>query len=60
MWGIIELLLRQQGLTKEDVKDVLLEYHDNIGTHQSKASSTHQSKVKGQSKCESDVGGWSR
>ncbi|KAH0462106.1 hypothetical protein IEQ34_009681 [Dendrobium chrysotoxum] len=31
MRGRIELLLRQQRLTKEDVKDVLLEYHDNIG-----------------------------
>ncbi|KAJ6766757.1 BETA-CATENIN-LIKE PROTEIN 1 [Salix purpurea] len=27
----IELLLRQQKLTKNDVKDILLEYHDNIG-----------------------------
>ncbi|XP_058098095.1 uncharacterized protein LOC131243049 isoform X2 [Magnolia sinica] len=27
----IELLLRQQKLTKEDVKDILQEYHDNIG-----------------------------
>eukprot|EP00262_Sarcandra_glabra_P004431 TRINITY_DN1544_c0_g7_i1.p1 TRINITY_DN1544_c0_g7~~TRINITY_DN1544_c0_g7_i1.p1 ORF type:complete len:573 (+),score=79.30 TRINITY_DN1544_c0_g7_i1:126-1721(+) len=27
----IELLLRQQKLTKKDVKDVLQEYHDNIG-----------------------------
>lgn len=31
MRGRIELLLRQQRLTKEDVKDVLQEYHDNIG-----------------------------
>lgn len=27
----IELLLRQQKLTKRDVKDILQEYHDNIG-----------------------------
>lgn len=27
----IELLLKQQKLTKSDVKDILLEYHDNIG-----------------------------
>ncbi|KAL5983171.1 hypothetical protein ACLOJK_017254 [Asimina triloba] len=27
----IELLLRQQKLTKEDVKSILQEYHDNIG-----------------------------
>ncbi|KAJ9564729.1 hypothetical protein OSB04_000695 [Centaurea solstitialis] len=27
----IELLLKQQKLTKKDVKDVLQEYHDNIG-----------------------------
>ncbi|CAK7338787.1 unnamed protein product [Dovyalis caffra] len=27
----IELLLRQQRLTKNDVRDILLEYHDNIG-----------------------------
>lgn len=27
----IELLLRQQKLTKNDVKDILQEYHDNIG-----------------------------
>lgn len=27
----IELLLKQQKLTKQDVKDILQEYHDNIG-----------------------------
>ncbi|CAB4271927.1 unnamed protein product [Prunus armeniaca] len=27
----IELLLKQQKLTKKDVKDILQEYHDNIG-----------------------------
>ncbi|MQM04263.1 hypothetical protein Taro_037071 [Colocasia esculenta] len=27
----IELLLRQQKLTRQDVKDILQEYHDNIG-----------------------------
>lgn len=27
----IELLLRQNKLTKDDVKDILEEYHDNIG-----------------------------
>lgn len=27
----IELLLRQQRLTKKDVKNILQEYHDNIG-----------------------------
>lgn len=31
MRGRIELLLRQQRLTKEDVQHVLQEYHDNIG-----------------------------
>ncbi|KAE8659338.1 hypothetical protein F3Y22_tig00116962pilonHSYRG00091 [Hibiscus syriacus] len=27
----IELLLKQQKLTKNDIKDILQEYHDNIG-----------------------------
>lgn len=27
----IELLLNQQRITKEDIKDILQEYHDNIG-----------------------------
>ncbi|KAJ9685069.1 hypothetical protein PVL29_017196 [Vitis rotundifolia] len=27
----IELLLKQQRITKEDIKDILQEYHDNIG-----------------------------
>ncbi|KAM5558328.1 hypothetical protein ABKV19_020169 [Rosa sericea] len=31
MRGRIELLLKQQKLTKKDVKDILQEYHDNIG-----------------------------
>ncbi|KAJ1692498.1 hypothetical protein LUZ63_009196 [Rhynchospora breviuscula] len=31
MRGRIELLLKQNKLTKEDVKDILQEYHDNIG-----------------------------
>ncbi|XP_004288588.1 PREDICTED: beta-catenin-like protein 1-like isoform 2 [Fragaria vesca subsp. vesca] len=31
MRGRIELLLKQQKLTKKDVQDILQEYHDNIG-----------------------------
>ncbi|KAL5574297.1 hypothetical protein UlMin_023894 [Ulmus minor] len=31
MRGRIELLLKQQKLTKENVKEILQEYHDNIG-----------------------------
>lgn len=29
--GRIELLLKQQKLTRKDVRDILQEYHDNIG-----------------------------